>query len=400
MSFTPLTDAQIQAYARDYLGAVVTYKARVPGDEGPPKRFAGQLTEHEGELCILRASRFDLHGAEKAPKGSDNWERLSAWEVGGLELAHEYATRSMREASVEIHTQADATHRAQVDVLKKEIDDLKKKKKKEESEPPSWARALLEVEELKKRAARPSPAPAPIAQPQAQPQDPHWAEFVRSNAEAANASKETAKALAEWVALLRREKGVDEEGTVPPRLFAVNSWGTFFAEGDTKSLKLQLQQRYEMIAESSAAKENAFAALASWIDAAAPAQVAPSGDNLILGRRLLRALRDVISKERGVDVDKVHATLAKSGDRDIFGKDAPQDWYAQAVSAHPAVKLPTVAKLSGRNTSGMTCWYCSKGGHSAHDCRTRIADGAPVPRTAPTHLNERRGRASVATESH
>lgn len=35
------------------------------------------------------------------------------------------------------------------------------------------------------------------------------------------------------------------------------------------------------------------------------------------------------------------------------------------------------------NKSKMTCWYCSKLGHSAHTCKARIVAGAEVPKQAP-----------------
>jgi hypothetical protein len=380
MSTKPLTESEVRLLLRDLDGCHVVYKSR-ESDKAEWQRYAGQVRrDDKGKVCLVRAPRFDLPGTVKATKGAEEWFSPEDFDMLSMEPSHVYIQRSVKAAADSEMAAARDRLRAELEAQRKEQDT-------------ALAKLQKEMDELKrKRESRNTPAPATTAQP-----DAHWVEFLQSNNEVALATKETAKALSEWVAVLRRERAPEDEGTVPPRMYSVPSWGSFFAEGDTKSLKLHLQQRYEMVAESTAAKENAFAALASWIDASSHAEALPTGDNLTLGRRLLRALRDVMAQEKGVDVAKVHATLAKAGDRDIFGKDAPQDWYAQAVAANPIVKP---ALKTNRPTGTMVCWYCTKPGHSAHDCRSRVADGAPVPRAPPAHLNEQRGRASVATESH
>ena len=102
-----------------------------------------------------------------------------------------------------------------------------------------------------------------------------------------------------------------------------------------------------------------------------------------LGANLLVHLRDVVSEEKGLNVEKIRTEL--------YTEKHPDDSYAKAAAKQEKERKKDAPKRGrGSGRRALKCWYCGMTGHAAQKCFKRQQDGAPLP-TGPRSGNDHRG---------
>jgi hypothetical protein len=159
--------------------------------------------------------------------------------------------------------------------------------------------------------------------------------------------------------------------TEPPTKYAIHdvrSWPILIAEAGIIGAETKI--RMDLGVMSATAKgSHSFSLLWKWVVATlATCPESMSEEHLELGQQLLRDTRIAAAGASFSDVSKA---MSKT------------DWGDDELG-----RVLSTARTDGRirlaaTNSKLTCWYCSKPGHSAHACRARIAAGAEVPKQAP-----------------
>jgi hypothetical protein len=158
--------------------------------------------------------------------------------------------------------------------------------------------------------------------------------------------------------------------TEPPTKYAIHdvrSWPLLIAEAGIIGAETKI--RMDLGVMSATAKgSHSFSLLWKWVVATlASCPESLSEEQLELGQQLLRDTRVAAAGASFSDVSKA---MSKT------------DWGEDELGRVLAIASRTDGRVRSNN-SKLTCWYCSKPGHSAHACRARIAAGAEVPKQAP-----------------
>jgi hypothetical protein len=313
-------------------------------------RMTGCVVAETGRPTqVILSKRFNLPGATSSRSNDDTYAAFPSEEAEYAEL-----TSVARWASMDAAAQARG-------VVDDELTALRNRLAEKEAE----------TEELRKKASK-------KAEPKASPADPGLAPFAKT----LNATLDRLVALHE-----RKEKASDERPPQPTE-WDVATWADRLEPSALPVWELKLAFWLGVNCDSKPALEHAFHALCQWARGVAESGTPLEDECMRQGKLLLRAVRDVRTAAKGVDVDAVHAALKKGGDADLCTKGyMTKDVYALAVNDEQSKKKDTKAtpkaQHDGRATTAtrraIWCWYCGQDRHTAPTCNARIAAGHQVP---------------------
>jgi hypothetical protein len=152
-----------------------------------------------------------------------------------------------------------------------------------------------------------------------------------------------------------RQESANEKDFV---FFEPASWASFIDSPDSKDIKMleiELRKSFQVDIRSTSRRQAAFEMVMEWAELARETQDwhGEKSRCLKLGRSLVRNLRDVISIERGLDVEALRGELDRI--------ENPDDKYALASKKVEvkAFKKPNV------------CFACQRPGHYQSQCPNR-----------------------------
>jgi hypothetical protein len=284
--------------------------------------------------------------------------RMLRTREGELALQNEARLRQARQELAEAASNEIAAARRDAEKARAELEALKKKKDRAPSVNPAHA-----------------PAPASLAGLDA----PGWAR------EMAAASVRQSEAVADLVTALRAKAEAKlTEAKTEAQFFAWHHLPSWEREAMTDAFEWRMHMHFAITHATARPTVDAFQALRQWLTKADWT----SAEDVLLGRRLLRALRNTMTD---VPQGELLDLLEADGNPDLFGAYSAKDAWAAAVEKLRKADKKTSKKdkdsakddtHGGRGRGrqdARACWYCGMDGHPSWVCQTRIAANHQAP---------------------